>query len=276
LLVRASSGLVRTVRGEELHARLPSTLDGIRDVIASHRFTPEEARSVVRMAMPDHQAFVLLPPLVSEPSVGARRLELITEPLAPGALKRLENGEIQFAVGQLGDAPAGFFRRTLYTDRYACLVRHGHPITAAAGEWTRDAYYSHRHATIAFSTENEYGEVFDGLCKILPDRESVIAATTMAAPMMVTETDLILTLPHRVAVKIAAMLPLAIVDLPVEIPPYELSLVWHERSHRNAEHTWMRSKIAAAAQRGLLPGVAPVETEADATAAARSGGTGGC
>lgn len=63
LLVRTSSGYVRTIRGEQLHDRLPSALDAVRELIASRTSKAEIWPSAFRMAMPDHLALVLLPPV---------------------------------------------------------------------------------------------------------------------------------------------------------------------------------------------------------------------
>jgi DNA-binding transcriptional LysR family regulator len=57
----------------------------------------------------------------------------------------------------------------------------------------------------------------------------------------------VLTVPHRVATRIAAMMPLAVVEPPLELPPYEVALIWHERRHRDPDHSWLRGEIAAAA-----------------------------
>ncbi len=61
-------------------------------------------------------------------------------------------------------------------------------------------------------------------------------------------TDLVLVVPRRVATKIAALLPLAIVDPPMDLTPYEVALIWHERCHRDTDHRWLRHEIAAAAR----------------------------
>ncbi len=31
----------------------------------------------------------------------------------------------------------------------------------------------------------------------------------------------------------------------MEVPGYEMVLVWHERSHQDPAHRWLRDKIAA-------------------------------
>jgi len=243
LLVRSSSGLVRTARGEELHVRLPSALGGVRELMSQRAFSAKEWHSAVHLGMADHQAMVLLPPLLSRLEQRATHLELVTEPLVPDTLKKLESGEISLAIGQVGAAPAGYFRRTLYTDRYVCLVRRGHP--AIADGWTADRYFMSRHVAAAARRGGEGVQLYDELAAILPDRERTTTPTTLGAAMIAAESDMVLTVPLLAAIKMAKLLALEILTLPVELPSHEVALLWHERSHRSAEHVWLRSEIAA-------------------------------
>ncbi|WP_221938870.1 LysR family transcriptional regulator [Mycobacterium sp. KBS0706] len=246
LLVRTSAGPTLTARGEQLRARLPSALGVIREILVSRSFRPEEAKSKVTVAMPEHQALVLLPRLLPRLRLRAPNLDLVVSPLLAGSLKRLESGEIDLAIGQVDGTPSGFFRRTLYTDRFVCLLRRDHP--SLQHEWTADRFLALRHAVISPGAEGGFGQIYDAIANLnLPDRDPLIVPNVMAAPMMVAESDLVLTVPRRVAMRAAAMLPLTVVEPPVELPSYEVSLIWHERHHRDAEHGWTRSEIAAAA-----------------------------
>jgi len=246
ILVRTSTGLAPTPRGERLAAMLPSVLESIREMVTSRSFAPGEWRSKATLAMPDHQALVLLPRLLPRLRERAPHLDVVTDPLLAGALRRLELGEIDLAVGQISDTPPGYLRRSLYSDRFACLLRQDHP--ALAKEWTIESFSTLRHAVIASGSEDGFGQVYDGLAKLdLPDRDPMLVPNMLTAPAMIAETDLVLTVPHRVATRVAAMMPLAVVEPPLELPPYEVALIWHERRHRDPDHSWLRSEIAAAA-----------------------------
>jgi DNA-binding transcriptional LysR family regulator len=35
------------------------------------------------------------------------------------------------------------------------------------------------------------------------------------------------------------------VEAPLEVPGYEMSMLWHERVHRDPAHQWLRRHIAA-------------------------------
>jgi DNA-binding transcriptional LysR family regulator len=255
LLVRTSTGQTLTARGEQLLAKLPVALEHIREILVMRRLKPEEAKSKVAVAMPEHQALVLLPRLLPRVRARAPNLDIVIHSLLAGSLKRLESGEIEFAIGQVDDTPPGFFRRALYSDRFVCLMRRDHP--SLDQPWTLDRFSMLRHAVIALGPEDGFGQVYDALTKLkLPDRDPLIVPNTMAAPMMVADTDLVLTMPYRVAMQAAAMLPLTVMELPIELPCYEVSLVWHERCHRDSVHNWLRTEIAAAAMAVVPPPIA--------------------
>ncbi|ASY73755.1 Transcriptional regulator (plasmid) [Sinorhizobium fredii CCBAU 83666] len=245
LLVRGSGCMVPTPYAERLAQMLPTVLGPISGML-NRSFVQGEWRSTMTMAMPDHQALLLLPPLLPVLRERAPNLDIVTDSLLAGALRRLEQGDIDLAVGQIGEAPQGYFRRSLYTDRLACLLRSDHP--ALAQEWTIDSFASLRHAAIASDTKDGFGQVYDELVKLdLQGRDPVLVSNVLAAALAIVVTDLVLVAPHRVAAKIAAFLPLAIVDPPVELTSYEAVLIWHERCHRDPDHRWLRQEIAAAA-----------------------------
>ena len=68
----------------------------------------------------------------------------------------------------------------------------------------------------------------------------------LVAPYVVAETDLVLTLAERVARPMARTLSLTILEPPMELPSFTISLLWHERRQADPGLTWLRSEIAAA------------------------------
>ena len=250
LLVRTSAGYVRTIRGEQLYDRLPATLDAVREIVSSRAVGSEVWRSTVRLAMPDHQALVLLTDVLDRLANGPMPPDVVTEPLMPNMLKRLESGELDMAVGQVSGMAAGFFQRTLYTDGYACLLRRGHPVLEDG--LSPDRFQELRHAVTAPGYDGERSHVVEILAHVSSRQRCVVSPNTMGTAMAVVDSDMVLTVPRRVAIKMAARLPLQMVELPVTAAPYEVTLLWHERSHRNTEHGWIRSQIAAAAQSSAL------------------------
>ena len=53
-------------------------------------------------------------------------------------------------------------------------------------------------------------------------------------------TDLVAMVPARLVRNNPA---LRVVESPVEVPGYEMAMLWHERSHRDPAHQWLRTHI---------------------------------
>ncbi|MGX9148293.1 LysR family transcriptional regulator [Mesorhizobium sp. 128a] len=245
LLVRGSTGLILTPQGERLAQMLPSVMGAIRQIVTSSSFASREWRPKAMMAIPDHQALVILPRLLPWLREQAPHLNILARSAFDGVLGGLEQGDIDLVIGQIGTNLPGYFRRRLYADSFACLLRHGHP--ALAREWTIESFATLRRAVVSSDTHDHFGRIYDELPRSrLPDWDPMSFSSVLTAATMASTIDLVLVVPRRVATRISAMLPLAVVDPPVELPPYEVMLVWHERCHRDPEHRWLRDRIAAA------------------------------
>lgn len=260
LLVRSSSGLVPTARSEQLAAELPEALNMLRTLLASRDTAPGSWEATVNIDMPDHQALDLLPRLLPRLREAAPGVTVVTAPLGSRTLRALESGAVDLAVGQLRTTPFGFYRRTILTDRFVCLLRVDHP-ALQGGTPEPERLAGLRHVAIAPPALEEPGLVYDAVAMLeIPDPSPVVVQNTMAAAMLVAETDMVLTIPRRTAARIARMLPLAITAPPAPLPSYELSLVWHERLHRDPNCAWLRGELAAS----LAPTASPSAGKADA------------
>jgi DNA-binding transcriptional LysR family regulator len=67
----------------------------------------------------------------------------------------------------------------------------------------------------------------------------------MSAPLFVSGSDFVLSVPRRMADLAAAAGDLAVVDFP-EANPFTYCVVWHERADMDAGLTWIRAQLKAA------------------------------
>ena len=64
-----------------------------------------------------------------------------------------------------------------------------------------------------------------------------------AVPSIVCQTDMVATLPHRLALRFARQYDLVILDLlyePLDVP---IDLVWHQRAEQDAGTQWLISEF---------------------------------
>lgn len=97
---------------------------------------------------------------------------------------------------------------------------------------------------------------------VSPDGGGFLGVTDEALAKAGMARKVVLSVPHFLFVRevlahsdLVAMLParlvrgsrqLKVVDAPVEVPGYEMSMLWHERVHRDPAHQWLREFIVAA------------------------------
>ena len=75
----------------------------------------------------------------------------------------------------------------------------------------------------------------------------------LAAPLVVSRTDLVLTAPRRLAQQFEDLLGLELHEAPVELGTFSLDMVWHERYDADPGHRWLRQRARAAVETSPPP-----------------------
>lgn len=70
----------------------------------------------------------------------------------------------------------------------------------------------------------------------------------LAAPPIIAGSDLVLTLPRRIAELFARTHPLRILSPPLPLSGFSVHLVWHERDDADPGHRWLRRAMARASE----------------------------
>lgn len=244
LLVRGVGGYALTTRAEELIAPLRCILEDIERTLQKPAdFDPASAQRTFRIAANDAFELVVLPPLVRHLQQTAPQVRLViesTEGEIP--VEALSSGTVDVAWGHFDAIPPGLRTEVMMDDTLACLVRPGHP--TIHGELSLMQFCTAAHLVVALK-----GNTLPSLMQRRMAESGLalnIALTVphmLAAPVIVLTSDYLLTLPTRVARCYADLLGLEFLPLPFDYPPFALSLVWHERTHRDPATAWFRSTL---------------------------------
>ncbi|TWB49945.1 LysR family transcriptional regulator [Nitrospirillum viridazoti] len=264
LFVRTPTGMVPTAVADTMARPLQGALDQVRAALAARQpFLPCEARDAITVGLSDHAEFVLGPPLVAALRAEAPGLSLVLRHAdKDNALPGLESGLLDLALGMLPDPPAHMTRQMLVRDSLAVLMRPGHP--ALDAPWTLETYLAYSHLLVS-ATASKVGAVDRMLETVGRQRTlAVVASHLLAAAPMLRDSDLVCTMPARVAHPLADSFGLAVLPLPADMPVGDkpaggmrLSMVWHRRLDSHPAHAWLRRRVAEVA-RSLppVPGVA--------------------
>lgn len=245
LFVRGSAGLVPTPRAAALQPRLREALAAVRAMVAPVTFDPATATGPCRLFVNDVDAAALVPRLLAVLAAEAPGLDVELLPRRDDPLAALAADAGDLALGFYPAAGAGFRRQRLYGDTMVCVLRRGHP--ALARGLTLARFVALRHALISI-TGIGGGVVDQALAaRGLARRVALRIPSFLAAPLVVARSDLVVTMPRRVATEFAALAPIVLVEPPLPLPGFTVSQVWHERRHADPRHAWLRKTIAAVA-----------------------------
>ena len=245
LLVRGpGGGLVATARAEAIAPALRRALDGVKQAIRGEpRFDPQTARRSFRIATGDYQELVLLPRLVARLAAEAPGIDLWMVPIAEELAPALAAGEVDLALGvwRAPAWPAGIYQRRLFDEDFRCVVRAGHP--AASQRLTLARFCELNHLLVApRGTPGSY--VDERLAELGRTRRVAVRVPHfLIAPHVIAASDLVVTIATRLARLYAEPLGLELLAPPLEVPPFTVSMAWHERAHHDPGHRWLRDRL---------------------------------
>ncbi|WP_334190018.1 LysR family transcriptional regulator [Noviherbaspirillum sp.] len=247
LLVRAGSEMVVTARGLVLAHQVGRVLEEVRNMLTDESFEPSVYSGRFKLLTVDYASLTSLPSMLEALLAEAPQMRMDVEDAGDDWPERLQAGEADLVLGVIADAPAGIYQRAVLDDRFACIMRREHPL--AGHPMDLDSFLAQRHVLIS-SPGRDRSAVDSALERLgKPPRNIALRLPHfMASTAIVAATDLIMTLPLRIAAYMARHEALEVREPPVELEAFTLRLLWHRRCHDEPAHRWMRECGATAIQ----------------------------
>lgn len=245
LFLRTPQGMEPTPYALQLAEPVSQALALLQDALSAHRhFDPATSTRRFTVAMSDVGEVHFLPRLMQALADQAPGVTLATWPLsAPDLKAALARGEVDLALGLLPQLQAGFYQQVLFHQPYVCLMRADHPL-AAPQALTRDQYEAAHHVQV-LPTGTGHGRVDEALARLGVLRQVRLWVHHYVAlgPVLAT-TDLLATVPERLARHSLAPFGLALRPLPLPVADTVIHQSWHARQHQDPGLRWLRALIA--------------------------------
>ncbi len=248
LFLRTSHGLVPTARALELAVPVREALRLLEQSLSPRVFDPATASRTFVLITSDYVEFVLLPRLVAligkqAPGVRLRMLPWGLHDV-PDELAR---GNADLMIGFYDSVPAHHRATSLFEERYACIVRKGHPVVR--GKLTLKTYAALKHVMVSQRAGATSG-IDRALAELGHTREvSLRVSHFLNVPSLIASTDLVAALSRRVAEPFAKLLPLRLFEPPLRLRASRVGMVWHDAVHDDPAHRWLRSVVTEACTR---------------------------
>lgn len=251
LLVRVGHKMQLTARAASLTQPVTDALLAAGRVLAPpEAFDPANATGKLVVAMPEHAHVTVAIPLVERVRAEAPGLDLRIRPVGLSTKAEIARAEVALAilpdVRALPHLPKAdlshFVLRPLYRDRYAVVSAR----KSKKKRWTLASYAAARHVLVTSLGESDTGLVDKVLERHeLARRVAVTVPGFLQAARLVETTDLVATLPERLAR--AAHYALDIEPPPLDLPELSMLLAWSSRDTLDPRHQWLRELLARCA-----------------------------
>jgi DNA-binding transcriptional LysR family regulator len=265
LLIRTAYGVKPTPRAEALWPAVRTALSGLEAAVMPETFDVSKAHATFRMAMADATAVLWLPSLMRSieseaPGLNVRMVPLTTREPRPMLLR----GDIDLAVGffpgvaaQLSsDTSSPIRHERLYSGRYVCVMRKGHPL--AREDLTLDKYVAANHLLVSFSGR-AHGLTDEALSQLGRERRILLTVNQFfTAGRVVANSDLVTVLPKHLIASTGMAEYLVWRELPFTLPAVHLDMLWHERDARSPAHVWLRKHLESMDTTTAPSGIQPV------------------
>ena len=246
LFLRRAHGLEPTALAHDLEPKvrrivrlLSETLEGFED------FDPGTAATDLKIGAFDYELTGLIPELVAELHKVSPNINVHAFPLQNrDALEALVQGQIDLAIGYFDfplNSETQFVAEQLYSENYVLAGRRDHPLLVndiELGDVARA-----RHLLISPYGPNRNLVDHALHLKGLKRNIQTVVPSLFAALSIVENSDLVVTLPRRVAQNNARRFDIAHKPLPIDGGTFLLHAACHIRNANSPLHTWLLKKL---------------------------------
>jgi DNA-binding transcriptional LysR family regulator len=229
--------------------------------LSGSTFDPQAEDAAFRIAVSDNASHVLCPPFCRAVLPYADRIAVQFVALHEGTFEAIERGRLDLALNaDDGHTPDRFHREVIYQDDFVCVVSRK---SGYARKLTLKQYLDGRHVGVGVLAGRR--TIPEQRLAALGHRRTLAVEVPYftAAIRCVPGTNLIATVPKRLAELERHNQAVKIVHPPAEMKGFSYLMLWHPRLHTDAAHVWLRSMVRAAGKALSLRGLHGAGTGAE-------------
>lgn len=245
LFIRTGHGLVPTEISVRLAGPVQESLNRMEYALKNARqFDPVRLQRTFRLYMSDTAQVVALPKLLAKLWASAPEVRIETVATSPREARvMMDENEIDLAFGYFEGFGSRVFSEKLFEEQYTCVVRKDHPFIHA--RVTLEQFLDSAHAVYRPTAGSH--EFFENMVdQLFAERgRTRNVALRLSHGLGIAEvlcnTDLLASIPSRLATVLAKQGGLRILRPPFPSPRFHICLYWHARHQADAAHAWLRS-----------------------------------
>lgn len=243
LFSRTRAGMVPTPRAQQLYQQVSVGLDQLVNAVDPHQeFLPADSHRTFRLAVADYFEAQILGELIHRVRQQSQDIRVFSEGLSSGWLRRLVHGEVDIALDTHPVEDERILACVACHERLRVVARKGHP--RISGTLDLETFLQLEHVVLPPRQSNVLP-----LEQLLgcPGWQRKIGAQVGRYLNLLTvagETDMIATVPDRLAHIMAGQHKLQILPFPVPADPVPIYMLWPRVMDTDPAHHWFRQTLA--------------------------------
>lgn len=242
LFVRKGRNIEPTSYALSLWDQVNGPMFDLSNAVSATQFDPSTSKRRFRVAATDVTVELIWKDLIQLLEREAPGVDLHAVPYTPdGSYSLLREAHIDLAVGVLTQHDHSLRSTWLFEGGYRLAMRADHPL--AGRSITLDEFLEARHLLVSMSGD-AHGFVDNYLDqKGLHRRIATTVNQFSAVPPVLRNSDLIAAVPELISQDCGFVDGLWMGDLPFQVDPTSLYLIWHARHDRDPGVIWIRDHI---------------------------------
>ena len=244
LFVRTAHGMQPTPLAQQMAEPIGAAMAQVALALSQRsRFDPATSGRRFTLAMTDVGEVYFMPVLIERCRAVAPNVEIASIRANGLTLKDdMETGRVDLAIGAFEDVSEALYHRALFRQRFVSMFRKEHPLARGKVDLARFVAASH---LIVDAAQSPYDRI-NGLL----EKAGVTAATRFrvphftAVPYIVSTSDLVVTVPQKLAESAASPFGLKWIEPPLALPTLQTNVFWHRRFNHDPGIQWLRGLIA--------------------------------
>ncbi len=248
LFKKTAQGMQPTLRAVEIYQSIKQPLEDLTSALQlTQEFDAKTSQHTFVLGTSDYFEKLLLPQIIHYLSLHAPQVRLRCINCNDQELTK-ELREIDLIFGRFAQPPENLYKQTLWQDNFITLVNSKHP-RITQGKISLKQFIAEKHVLI--SPTGVGGSFVDReLNKLGLKRDVAVTSRLFSTPIdIVQNTQMISTMPKRLALHCADQNKVKLIKPPIELASFETNMLWGPLKHREPAHCWLRKVIVDIAQR---------------------------
>ncbi|MEM6898520.1 MAG: LysR family transcriptional regulator [Pseudomonadota bacterium] len=244
LFIRRPHGVEPTARAVALANAAEAVIEAAGSMLVDPApFDPSTVNRTVRVCTLDYEV-TLMSSVIDALRKEAPGVRLEFRGMGKdAAIQALERDDADLWLGFARQLPASLETAMLFEETYKVVSRRSHPRVSADSRLDLDLFCAEAHVLAAPGGSS--GGIVDKTLRAAGRSRTIGVMTTsfLSALDVVSRTDLIATVPSRLAQAQAESFRLTVHDPPIAPRPFQVSATWHKRASGDAAIGWMVQRL---------------------------------